>query len=228
MQIPIIINNRNRLTTTKRLVADLNNLGYTDIYILDNASTYEPLLEWYRQCPATVEYIGRNMGHKALWEYGILNMFKKCPFVVYTDSDIELNSATPAGFIEQMVGIAGDTGVEKVGLAIRIDDIPPTPANQRVYNIERRYWANKVDHPTHEVYEAIVDTSFCIVRPDSSYNWSTKAVRVAGNLTCTHRPWYLDYDNLDAEEQYVFGHADKKFCSYKALLDNAGTGTGNI
>lgn len=42
MEIPVIINNFNRLTTLKQLTKALVDRGYTNIYILDNASTYPP------------------------------------------------------------------------------------------------------------------------------------------------------------------------------------------
>ena len=43
-EIPIIINNFNRLTTLRLLTETLTACGYTNIYILDNASTYPPLV----------------------------------------------------------------------------------------------------------------------------------------------------------------------------------------
>ena len=42
-QIPIIINSFNRLTTLKQLISSLEQRGLTNIYILDNNSTYPPL-----------------------------------------------------------------------------------------------------------------------------------------------------------------------------------------
>ena len=52
MGIPVIINNRNLLTWPKAMVRDLSKWeGIGDIYIVDNGSTYEPLLEWYATNP---------------------------------------------------------------------------------------------------------------------------------------------------------------------------------
>lgn len=48
--IPIIINNYNRLTMLKKLIDSLTSRGYTNIVILDNQSAYPPLLEWYAKC----------------------------------------------------------------------------------------------------------------------------------------------------------------------------------
>ena len=49
--IPIVINNRNRLTTTEKLVKDLMWLGYDNIHIIDNGSTkYFSALRKIPQC----------------------------------------------------------------------------------------------------------------------------------------------------------------------------------
>ena len=67
-EIPIIINNFNRLSSLLRLIDALTSCGYTRIYILDNASTYPPLLSYYESCPFEVIRLGRNLGFKALWK----------------------------------------------------------------------------------------------------------------------------------------------------------------
>lgn len=53
-EIPIIINNFNRLTTLRLLTETLTACGYTNIYILDNASTYH--LCWNITKPAHLQY----------------------------------------------------------------------------------------------------------------------------------------------------------------------------
>ena len=50
-EIPIIINNFNRLTTLRLLTETLTACGYTNIYILDNASTC-----WNITKPAHLQY----------------------------------------------------------------------------------------------------------------------------------------------------------------------------
>ncbi len=47
-QIPIFINSRDRLGTLRDLVNWLKKAGQQRIYILDNDSSYAPLLEYYR------------------------------------------------------------------------------------------------------------------------------------------------------------------------------------
>ena len=53
-QIPIVINNFNRLGYLKRLIASLESRGYKNIHIIDNNSTYPPLLEYYEKQVSTI------------------------------------------------------------------------------------------------------------------------------------------------------------------------------
>ena len=62
-EIPIIINNFNRLSTLKELLTSLEQRGYNNIHILDNASTYPPLLAYYKTCPYEVIFL-RNVSSK--------------------------------------------------------------------------------------------------------------------------------------------------------------------
>ena len=61
-QIPIIINSFNRLSTLKLLIASLEERGWTNIHILDNCSTYPPLLEWFKTIPYEVIHLPGNLG----------------------------------------------------------------------------------------------------------------------------------------------------------------------
>ena len=86
---PIIINNRDRLTTTKKMVEDLFKLNKNSrIHIIDNASTYVPLLEWYEVIKDRVTiHKYHNVGHLALWSTGMIKSFAD-EWLCYTDSDI--------------------------------------------------------------------------------------------------------------------------------------------
>jgi hypothetical protein len=216
--IPVILCNRDRLTTTRQLVEDLYGRGYDNIYILDMVSTYPPLLDWYKdQKIAEIIYMKHNIGHMALWNSDLMtNKFKDYPFVVYSDSDIQLNKDTPPLFIETMVKVCKDYKMDKVGLAINITDLPDTPINAKIGPIESQYWQNKIPSMEHELYLSNVDTTFCVVRVGKPFTY--RAIRIAGNFTCNHLPWYVDYNNLNEEEQYVYNNADSKFSSYKTLL----------
>ena len=85
--IPIIINNRNRVTFLKQMISSLESKGYHNIYIIDNKSSYQPLLDYYKKSKHKIFYLDENVGFLSLWKSGIYKQFKN-NFFVYSDSDV--------------------------------------------------------------------------------------------------------------------------------------------
>lgn len=211
--IPIILNNFNRLSTTKKLADDLYKLGYTNIHILDNNSTYPPLLDWYKNCPYKVELLGKNHGQLAIYNSDYINNFNG--WVAYSDSDIELNVDCPKGFIETMIQGADKYKRLKAGLALRIDDLPTTRYGIYVKREEQKFWTKELEPG---LYDADVDTTFSVIKVGQPFMY--QALRLAGNLTARHIPWYLDYENLTPEELYIIEHSDSQFSTTKRFVDS--------
>ncbi len=197
--IPIIINNRNRLTTTKNMVEKLLSINSEEnIIIIDNASTYKPLLDWYEEIKSKVDVrVVSNHGHLALWS---IKLYKELgEYFIYTDSDIELNDDFPLDWKEVMLNTLIKYNYKKVALALRVDDIPNhyRYKNQAIRN-EGRWWLNEVEK---DLYIADTDTTFCLLKnfEDNCY----ESLRIARkDLICRHSTWYLDLENLDEEEKY--------------------------
>ena len=169
-------------------------------------STYQPLLDWYTSKPELQVIYHRNTGHKALWNDGLLkHYFSQYEWVAISDSDIALSPDTPTDFIEQMIVVAKDFRIDKVGLAIEYKDITNLYLKRIIEPIENQYWNRKLLHVDHQVYTANVDTTFCIVRPNKPFQYS--AVRIA-DWPIKHLDWYSDWSNLTEEELYYFQHAD--------------------
>ncbi|HNY14595.1 MAG TPA: hypothetical protein PKI12_03580, partial [Bacteroidales bacterium] len=97
-KIPIIINNFNRLEMMVQLIESLEKRGYTNIFIIDNLSTYPPLLEYYKTCKYTVFRLDRNIGMNALWGSGLIKKFRN-DYFVYTDSDMVPVEECPDDFL---------------------------------------------------------------------------------------------------------------------------------
>lgn len=201
-EIPIIINNYNRLTTLKSLINSLEVRGYNNIFILDNASTYEPLLEYYKTTKATVIMLGKNIGHKSLWRTNCYKIFYSS-YYAYTDSDVVPCEACPDDFIEYFWNILQrHKYATKAGFGLRIDDIPEYYNEKKlVLDWESRYWKQEVEP---DVYRAPIDTTFALYRPfsKSGANWYLKHYRTGGRYVARHLPWYNDSSNLSQEEQY--------------------------
>ena len=196
--IKVVINNRNRLTTTKKMVEHLLDLNSNEqIIIIDNQSTYEPLLKWYEQIDKVVDIrYHKNEGHLALWATGLYKELDD--YFVYTDSDIELNEKFPRHWKKIMLSLC-QKYKKKVGLAIRVDDLPNhyRYKNQAIRN-EGRWWLNEVEP---DVFEADTDTTFFMLKNFGDNQYSS--VRIAyDTMICRHMSWYLDLNNLDTEERY--------------------------
>ena len=125
-EIPIIINSFNRLTTLKRLISSLEQRGYTNIYILDNCSTYPPLVEWLKEVPYEVIHLPNNLGFKALWKHKPSRKRFCGDYYIYTDADVELDSNCPDDIVERMFYLLHERYpyAFKIGPSIRIDDLP--------------------------------------------------------------------------------------------------------
>lgn len=210
--VKVVINNRNRLSTTKKMVETLLSLNADEhIIIIDNESTYPPLLEWYEQVMNNPKYWGKvevmfckNEGHLALWGTGLYKELGE--YFVYTDSDIELNEDFPMDWKEIMLNLHLQYD-KKVALALKIDDIPEhyRYRNQVTRN-EGRWWLVEVQE---DLYLADTDTTFFLMKNfgDNQY----QSVRIARHdMIARHAPWYHDLDNLDDEEKYYLANLGER------------------
>lgn len=171
-------------------------------------SSYPALLDWYKDNKDFTLIQSENTGHKTLWEKNLLrNLFSEHEWVAVTDSDIALSVDTPKGFIEQMITVAKDFRIDKVGLAIKYKDITNPHLFKIIEPIESTYWKNKLPHPCYKCFDAPVDTTFCTVRPTKPFQY--QAVRLA-EWPISHLPWYENWDKLTEEQIYYMTHADPK------------------
>jgi hypothetical protein len=205
--IPIIINNFNRLEYPTRLITSLEKLGYFNIHILDNNSTYPPLLDYYRNTAYTVHHLGKNLGHLALWKSGVFKHFKKS-FYVYTDPDLEIVDECPADFMKYFVEVLQQNPlVQKIGLALKYNDLPAHfKKKEEVIRWEKNFYTDKFGDG---LYRAHVDTTFALYRPGAkggSHEYKL-SLRTVFPYECRHLPWYENSDNPGEENLYYINSA---------------------
>ena len=219
--IPVVINNFNRLTLTKRLADDLHNRGYTNVHILDNNSTYPKLLEWYDSydCKSkfTVERLKENHGGLSIYNSGYINnwLYKK-HWIAYTDCDIILNPLCPNNFVDVLIFFAQKYQTTKAGLALQINDLPDNLYGNHYREWEHRYWTKEAELEPN-IYNAAVDTTFCVIKPGLPFDYM--AIRLAGEYTAKHGPWYTDFNNMDEEETYYLSQCSSN-STYKRFYNN--------
>jgi glycosyltransferase involved in cell wall biosynthesis len=214
-QTYIFICSFNRLEPLKNLVKSLQDRNYQNIVILDNKSTYQPLLDWYQECGVNVYYCRHNYGPGALdccrfHEQEFRDMYLHIienEYHVYTDSDVVPVEDVPDNFIDIMVDMCKQYDIIKLGLCLKIDDLPDHfPLKSDVYNHEKIFFElGYIDDPRCKLYVAPVDTTFAVNSPGLLCGYQcTKTYRVG--YFARHAPWYYDVNNLPDDESYYIKH----------------------
>ncbi len=205
---PIVINSFNRVTYLRSLVDALRSRGYENIYVIDNASTYAPLHEYYRREGLKVFYLDTNVGYLALWRTRVWSEFSH-NYYVYTDSDVVPVEECPQDFIAFMFALLKNIPpAGKVGFGLKIDDLPEeNPLSAHVIAHERRFWADPVDE---NVYIAPVDTTFALYRPRVSGGFWVPALRTGFPYVARHLPWYEDPENPSEEIRFYQSEVKQK------------------
>lgn len=218
LDIPIFINSRDRLSCLRQQIDWLLSAGYHNIYILDNASTYPPLLNYYKVIEDKVQilFLKRNLGYKALWESGILNILNVQTPYIYTDPDIVPIEECPQDVVKKMLQVLKQYPyIKKVGFGLKTDDITFEGKNEALAHEKPRM--RTLVGP--ELYFGVIDTTFALYRNYRHYN-AYATLRLAGDCMARHLPWYLDYQKLSEEEVYYAKHATEDYSTLKFLRDS--------
>lgn len=205
-QIPIIINNFNRLTFLKEQIAALEKRGYFNIFIIDNASTFPPLLDYYATLKYPIYSLKDNVGYLAFWKTGIYKQFKN-QYFVYTDSDVVPVENCPDDFMAYFLDLMGRyPRASKVGFSLDISNLPDCCANKKnIIQWEAQFWKDPL---APDLYRAAIDTTFALYRPNvkGGAYYHDFMIRTAGNYTAQHLPWYNDDAHPTEEELYYRTH----------------------
>ena len=204
-QIPILINNRDRLACLLQLIGWLERAGQSNIHIIDNDSSYPPLLDYYRHCPHRVIKLGGNFGHLAPWTQGIVQDLAQDQYYVVTDPDIVPVEYCPADALARFQEIlARYPDRSKVGFGLKIDDLPTHyKFAEAVKAWEGRFWEQSLEPG---LYDATIDTSFALYRPNSPHNLN--GLRTGEPYVARHTPWYVDTRHPNVEDKYYRDHLD--------------------
>jgi hypothetical protein len=199
--IPVYINVRDRLHALGRLVDWLERAGHERIILLDNASEYEPLLEYLNDSPHDVQYLGHNAGSRSLWK---LRMVPN-EWFVYTDPDIVPIEDCPPNAVEHLQDVLQrHPEHQKAALGLHLDDVP---ASMRSLDWELRLlypeagdaWRGQVEPG---VYDSLSDTTFALYRPRSGF--PLQALRTGWPYQARHEcPSWYGGDLTDEDRFYL-------------------------
>jgi hypothetical protein len=205
-QIPVYIVCRDRVSDLRLLVAWLLEAGMQSITLLDNASTYPPLLEYYSllesgyalDFPVKVVRLGRNLGHLALFQSGLQ------PPGAFFLSDPDLIPLGPPSGIHYLWELSQRyPAFQKLGFGLELEG---ATMPQPVLEAERGFWAPQLRLEAG-VYRAPIDTTFALWLPGRQLN----GIRTGHPHVMRHTSYFTDYSRLDLlseEERYYLAHVE--------------------
>jgi hypothetical protein len=193
----IVINCRDRVTHLRKLVGWLERAGHERIVLLDNASTFPELLDFYERTPHEVVRLDRNAGSRAIW---LSDRTPSEPFV-YTDPDILPIDACPADAIAYLAELLDRfPRAQKAALGLYLDDVPETLDS---LEWERSLVAgSKLCAPG--VFDTLSDTTFALYRANAPFG--LHALRTGWPYQARHMSWYSQ-EPLSAEDAYYLERA---------------------
>lgn len=220
--VPIIIisfNNYKYVDNTIKQLIQINPTLEPFLIIMDNASQDPDTKEYLKNTTVRVIFNSYNNGP---WITSSRNthVFNELPekFII-TDPDFQFNAKMPANFIEIMLMLSDKYNTDKIGLAISLEN--PEKMYQDVYcagktivEWETQLWQNRIKDPEYELYNAAIDTTFCLINKS---NISNLHIRIAGNFTAVHLPFYIENPILTLDEEYKM-YEYSKFSTISKLV----------
>lgn len=222
--IPVLIVSFNNAVYVSNMVNQLNERNILPI-VIDNASSdlsTIDTLSTFKKSQAIVLFSDKNLSHLV----GFLDpIYKLLPETfAYTDPDLQLNSNLPENFLTQMAEICKKYEVYKSGMALEINidakirDIRSNTSRKypfefnkthTVMDWESQYWKMPLKHENLEIYAANVDTTFAVYQKSFFNGEFAKAVRIAGNYSAIHLPWFDSLDITSIQDRAIYANTAK-------------------
>ncbi len=219
MDIPIVIicyNNYRYVQNTLLQLLNINKEYYKNIIIINNNSTCLNTIEYLNNVDVRVINNKENLGP---W---ITNTNNKHIYdilpekFILTDPDLKFNKNIPTNFIEILANLSDKYETSKIGFALDISDHENFFAtnicqgNRSIYEWEKSFYELKIADDEYELYEAEIDTTFCLINKKYIYinkynileDYNLK-IRVGGNFTAKHIPWYIDNELYNVYDNYI-------------------------
>lgn len=219
---PILIICRDRLDPLQQLLRWLDEAEYERPVLIDNGSTYPPLVDFLASCSGTeVIRLGENLGHLAPWRSELVRAsFGSVGPVVVTDCDVVPDADCPADAVERLAEVLlGQADVDKVGLGLRIDDLPDSYGlKNEVISWEKKFWETEI---APGVFDAEVDTTFALYRRLGESHSTVRALRTGPPYVARHLSWYSDSSEPSEEQVYYREHSDGETSHWESgVLDS--------
>lgn len=200
-KIPLFIINYNRLTTLRGMIEFFSKEPRVEIIVVDNNSTYPPLLEYYEKQEIKIIHMDKNYGYLVVWEQGLLNDVNTK--YIISDSDLILDNI-PLDWLDKLSqGLEKFTQVAKAGFSLDIFNIPhENPLNTQIIQHESQFWTT---HADAYFFFASIDTTFALYREDQRVH-TLSAIRSNKPYMVIHEPWQKTPSSITEEDKYYYQH----------------------
>lgn len=204
---PVFVIVRDRLTPLRRLIVWLEEAGHDEIWLVDNNSTFPPLLDFLDATPHQVVRLERNLGHRSPFLSGTVQRIAADRHFVVTDPDVVPDETCPLDAVDHFRELLDRyPEIDKVGFGLRTDDLPDTyPLAADVRAWEARFWANEIEPG---VYRADIDTTFALYRPLHRRHREDSALRTGAPYVARHLPWYVGPNDIGDEDRWYRDHGE--------------------
>jgi len=227
--IPVYVISFNRLSVLKKTLEGLLRfVERKNIIIIDNASDYKPILDYYITLVESGITIFYNSKLKSANELNTIAPFiekenarRKCEYYVITDPDISLELSNEDLFRVCKFFLNSMSDINIVGPMLKITDIPKT-------YIYREYaWKRHVEQFWHKIPQyiiynkkrvfyqhALIDTTFGMLRSSTKFKRLHKGVLLYSPYEAQHLDWYISKENLTEDQKNYFQSTIKNNISH--------------
>jgi Protein of unknown function (DUF3431)/Glycosyl transferase family 2 len=205
-EIPIIIVCYNNYKYVKNTIDQLIRLnpGYKkSIIIMNNSSDDIETIEYLNSLDIRI----KTLPNKGPWVTPIDNadFYNELPdkFII-SDPDLEFHPNLPTDFVNKMSELSDKYKTSKIGFSINMSDsdkMYPGEYIRSVIEWESKFWQNRISDDNYELYSADIDTTFSLI--NKKY-WLNSSIRIAGNFTCRHLPFYINNGVMSLKEEYDY------------------------
>ena len=200
-QVPVFIICRDRLEPLRQLVKWLERHDVSRIIMVDNASRYPPLLDYFSKSPHEVVRLPQNLGpHTSVWALGTRDRYARGERYVVSDCDVVPDEHCPDDALDYLNwALRRHPTYVKVGLGLRIDDLPNRYSMaDEVRRWEASFWHKQI---SANLYDAPIDTTFALYPPNTKFA-QRPAIRTGPPYVAQHLPWYIDSEHPSEEDRY--------------------------
>ncbi len=204
--IPIFIICRDKVTDLKILVQWFKDRQFNTIYLVDNDSTYPPLLDFYASTDCRVIELAANLGAGSPWIRKVVQKLAPDSYYIVTDPNVIPVDECPDDAITYLYNLLQKyPQYQKAGFSLKIDDLPMKYRfHKEVVKWEGQFYEKEIEP---SVYEAFIDTTLALYRPNVTRGGGRPCIRTGFPYQARHMPWYSDSNNPDDEEIYYRKHS---------------------